>query len=310
MPKIVVTGGSGFIGSYIALELAKDPDSEVVILDHVPPDSDWPMPENARYEDGDIRYFGEVSPVIAGAEEVYDIAGVLGTSELLYCNARAIDTNIKGAVNVYEACKQHGVKRLFQPTKPNDWLNTYSITKFAAEQFALMYGDNSQVKVCSLKWMNAYGPRQHAYPVRKLIPTFCLQAIHGRPITIYGDGSQTVDLINVEDVASIAVHATRNFAGIGKVVDVGSGEAVTVREVAEKIIAMVPNCKSEIANNPMRDGEPERSSIKADTASLVDDLGYSLDWLTDLDFGLRKTVDYYRSMAPGAVSHAFRFLGL
>ena len=305
--KCVVTGGSGFIGSYVCEELAKDPNNEVVIFDLVPPDADFAMPPNVRYVNGDIRFLEEVTSVVAGADEVYDIAGELGTSELCHANARAVTTNVVGAFNVLEACRLCGVKRVYHPTKPNDWLNTYSITKFSSEQFCMMYQAMYGMNVAVLKWFNAYGPRQHPYPVRKLLPTLCMQAVTGSPLTIFGTGEQTVDLIYVRDIARVCIQACREFGRLGKVLDLGSGEALSVNEVARMVIDFAGS-SSKIEYLPMRTGEPEKSMIKADTIGIRERVDMSQ--FTPLEVGLRETVEYYAELVekrPDVVEKSFRY---
>jgi UDP-glucose 4-epimerase len=288
--KCLVTGGSGFIGSFVVEELAKE-GHDVVIYDVAKPEFD--LPDNVEYFDGDTRYMSTLMAAMKGADEVYDIAGVLGTNELMFSNSRAVDVNVSGAVKVLEAARLCGVKKIFHPTKPNDWLNTYSITKFAAEQFCLMFVKNFNMSIACLKWFNAYGPRQHLYPVRKAVPLFIVQALYNKPVEVFGDGNQTVDMIYVTDIAKIAIKATRNCGKIGKVIDVGSGLPITVNELAGMIIKMTKS-RSKIKHLPMRAGEPERSNIAADTTALRDVL--KVDKFTDFEKGLKITIDWYKNL--------------
>ena len=147
--------------------------------------------------------------VIKNCEEVYDCAGVLGTHELVFQTERAIDINIKGAFNVIQSCLDYNVKRVFHPTKPifkSNWENTYTISKITAENFVRMFKEVYKMDVTILRWMNASGPRQHIYPVRKFIPIVICQAILNEDIEIYGTGNQTVDIIDVRDIANIAIN--------------------------------------------------------------------------------------------------------
>lgn len=305
MAKIVVCGGCGYIGQHIAKELAKNPKDLIVLMDVVPPDWDIEWPDNVVWVDGDIRYMDEVLRITQGAQEVYQVAGSLGTSELIFQSGRATDTNVRGTVNVLEACRVNKVDRVFYPTKPNEWLNTYSISKFAGEQYALMYQQQFEMNICVLKWFNAYGPRQHPYPVRKLIPTLCMQAIYGQPLTIFGNGSQTVDLIHVEDIAKIAVQCTRTMGRVPKVLDVGSGVAVTVLDVAQRVLNAAKSISS-YQFKPMRAGEPEDSDIQADVLALQEVMEIPT---RDLDEALRATVAYYRKLSPVVVRNSFRYWG-
>src|SRR3989338_7427333 len=227
--KVLVTGGCGFIGSHIALELAKDPSAQVYLFDINTPEFDFP--DNVKFIEGDIVYRASLDRAVQGCEEVYDCAGLLGTHELVFQTERAVDTNIRGAINVFQSCLDHKVKRIFHPTKPifaNYWENTYTITKIAAENFARMYKKVYQMDITVLRWMNASGPGQHIYPIRKFIPLSICLALLGMDIEIYGSGEQTVDIIDVRDIAKIAVESARKGVGkIDKVWDVGTGRPMT-----------------------------------------------------------------------------------
>lgn len=296
--KCLVTGGSGFIGGFIVEELAAK-GHRVLIYDIAKPE--FALPKNVEYFDGDTRYISTLISAMKGMDEVYDIAGVLGTNELMFSNNRAVDVNIDGALNVLKAAKICGVKRIFHPTKPNDWLNTYSITKFAAEQFCLMFIRNFGMEIAVLKWFNAYGPRQHLYPVRKAVPLFITQALYHRPLEVFGDGQQTVDMIYVTDIAKIAIKATRKCGRIGKVIDVGTGLPITVNELAKMIIHLTKS-KSKIVHLPMRKGEPERSNIAADVTMLNDVL--EVDEFTPFEAGLKRTIEYYRRLPAEELAKA------
>jgi UDP-glucose 4-epimerase len=116
--------------------------------------------------------------------------------------------NINGTVNVLHACVRHGVQTVFYPTKPNEWLNTYSITKKAGEEFAQLYAQTRGLDVRVLRWLNAYGPRQKLYPIRKAVPVMILQALHDLDVEVWGTGDQPVDLIHTEDLARNTVQYT------------------------------------------------------------------------------------------------------
>ena len=278
--KILVTGGSGFIGSHIVDELSKDKNNKIFIFDIARPDH--PISENVKYIDGDICYKTSLDKYIPGCEEVYDCAGVLGTHELVFQTERAIDTNIKGAFNVLQSCLDNKVKRVFHPTKPffkSYHENTYTISKITAENFTRMYKEVYDMDVTILRWMNASGPRQHTYPVRKFIPLAICHSLLNKDIEIYGTGNQTVDIIDVRDIASIAIKSVRS--GLGKnqeVYDVGTGFAVSCNEVAKKIIELSKST-SKIKYLPMRIGEALDTKIVAKThAELFKKIDLSLQY--------------------------------
>lgn len=262
--KVLVTGGCGFIGSHIALELAKDPNTQIYLFDIKTPEFDFP--NNVKFIEGDIVYRASLDRAVQGCEEVYDCAGLLGTHELVFQTERAVDTNIRGAVNVFQSCLEHEVKRIFHPTKPifaNYWENTYTITKIAAENFARMYKKVYQMDITVLRWMNASGPGQHIYPIRKFIPLSICLALLGMDVEIYGNGEQTVDIIDVRDIAKIAIESARKGVGkIDKVWDVGTGRPMSCNKVAQYLIKKARS-SSKITYAPMRIGEPNQSNVYA-----------------------------------------------
>jgi UDP-glucose 4-epimerase len=305
--KILVTGGSGFIGQFLVKDLAKDSNNEVIIFDPQRPDYD--LPENVFYVDGDICYKTLLDKHIIGCEEVYDCAGVLGTHELVFATGRAIDTNIKGAFNVLQACLDHGVKRLFHPTKPcfaNYYENTYTISKIAAENFSRMYRKVYGMDITILRWMNASGPGQHLYPVRKFIPIAICLALLNKNIELYGTGEQTMDIIDVRDLSAIVIGSVRK--GLGKtehVWDVGTGQPISCKDVAEYIIKKIGS-SSKIDYVPMRVGEAPMSNIYAKThEELFEFIDYKLQY--DPYQTLDDCIDYYKNLDPKILEATYQF---
>ena len=305
--KIVVTGGSGFIGSHIVDELSKVKKNKIYIFDIVKPD--FSLPENVKYIDGDISYKTSIDKAIKGAAELYDCAGVLGTHELVFQTERAIDTNIKGAFNVIQSCIDNNVKKIFHPTKPyfkTYWENTYTISKITAENFCRMFREVYKMDITILRWMNASGPRQHLFPVRKFVPLVICQALLNKDIQIYGTGKQTVDIIDVRDIAKVAIKSVRS--GLGKsedVLDVGSGRAISCNDLAKKIVSMTDS-KSKIVHIPMRIGEALNTKIVAKShTKLFKKLNYKLQFT--LDDTIENCIDYTKSLGHDYLLKAYNF---
>lgn len=305
--KILVTGGSGFIGSHIVEQLSKDKNNKIIIFDIVKPDIDHS--NNVKYVDGDICYKTSIDKAIKDCEEVYDCAGVLGTHELVFQTERAIDTNIKGAFNVIQSCLDYNVKRIFHPTKPifkSYWENTYTISKITAENFVRMFKNIYEMDVTILRWMNASGPRQHLYPVRKFIPIAICQALLNEDIEVYGTGNQTVDIVDVRDIANIAISSTRNGLGkIDEIYDVGSGQAVTCNKVAEEIIKRTGS-KSKIKHLPMRVGEALDTKIVAKTHNeLLDKLNIKLNY--SFEDTIDECIKYSKTLDQNYLKKVYEF---
>ena len=160
--------------------------------------------------------------------------------------------------------------------------------------------------VTILRWMNASGPRQHLYPVRKFIPIAICQAILNKDIEVYGTGKQTVDIIDVRDIADVAINSTRNGLGkIDKIYDVGSGHAVSCNDVAEFILKKIKS-KSKIKHLPMRIGEALDTKIVAKSHN---ELLSKLDM--KLQYSFEDTIDacikYMKSLDINALKKAYEF---
>jgi len=236
----------------------------------------------------------------------------LGTHELVFQTERAIDTNIKGAFNVIQSCLDFKVERVFHPTKPifkNYWENTYTISKITAENFVRMFREVYNMDITVLRWMNASGPRQHLFPVRKFVPIIITQALLNKDIEIYGTGNQTVDIIDVRDIAKIAIKSTRGGIGkdLSKVYDVGSGHAISCNDVADYVLKKT-NSKSKVTYLPMRIGEALDTKIAAKSHnellkkinykleySFEDTMDACIDYMKSLDISyLKKTYDFFK----------------
>ena len=301
----IVIGGQGFLGQAIVRELQAR-GGGIRVVDFAPPPEYSPVP----YTQADIRSHEDIRDAIGGADEVYHIAGVLGTSELNGAIGDAIDVNIGGTVNVFRACCELGIRRVFYPAKPNCWLNTYTVTKQAAEQFAELFNVEHDMEIVRLRWFNAFGPGQHTHPVRKQIPTWCLCARFGLPIPVFGNGHNCVDLIHSSDVARWTVEATR--AGLtDEVYDLGRGEPLSVLYVAEGL-NFIAGSSAGVSYHPMRPGETEPTEIVADIAPLraaLDAKGSSLGFAGLADT-LAETYRWYRDMPEQQARAAMVYHGL
>jgi nucleoside-diphosphate-sugar epimerase len=228
------------------------------------------------------------------------MGGKLGTSELEDSMQAAVAANITGALNIFETSVAAGVPAVFYPTKPNVWLNTYTVTKVAAEQFAMIFNELHPIQIRSLRYFNAYGPWQALGPVRKIIPYFAARALMGAPIEVYGDGEQTVDMIFSEDVGRITVDFMRSGYR-GPAVDCGRGVELTVNEVAAAVNA-VTGSRAGVVHVPMRRGETPGTRLVADIqhlAAAVTPLSFS-DWMDSL----ANTVDWYARRDRSALATA------
>jgi nucleoside-diphosphate-sugar epimerase len=296
--KVLVTGGSGFIGGYV-VENLRERGIEVTVFDHR---SHGYALAGENIFLGDTRDFTAVNEAVAVHDGVIHLAGVLGTQETINEPRPAVETNIFGGLNVFQACRNYGVRCVYIAVG-NHWMNnSYSISKTTAERFAHMFNKEHGTRIAVVRALNAYGPRQKSEPVRKIMPNIVLPLLRGESVQIYGDGEQIMDMIYVEDVAEYLVRALLNdlkpecFEEY--VFEAGSGLPTTVNNVVDMVhrVAQLPgNWRDWVDYLPMRPGEPEKSVVLG-RPSTLDPLGPLVQ--VPLEVGVKKTWEYYRSITP------------
>ena len=209
----------------------------------------------------------------------------------------AIETNILGALTVFETAIACKVPRVFLASKPSVWLNTYTITKHTAEKFANLLSRYHPIEISVLRYLNIYGPGQKIYPVRK--------AMRGLPLCVYGNGKQTVDMIYSKDAARITVDVMRNkFNPNG--MDCGTGTEMTVLEVAESVNNYFNNSAG-VKLVPMRIGETPDTRLVADNTDLIKAIGEIK--FTPYEVALKESLAYYEHLNPHDIDAALNFYG-
>ena len=235
--KVAITGGAGFIGRYVQ-KYAEGRNYDVLIFDR----------HDGNDVRGDLRALDHFKP-----EKIIHLAGLLGTSELFDFADVAIDVNVHGTLNILRWCEfnQAGYVGI---TMPPVFPSVYTATKICADRLASAWHHSRGVPVSKVRAFNAYGPGQKHGPnhPQKILPTFATEAWNHRPIPIWGDGTQTVDLVHASDLGFMLVDALR--FGDDETFDGGTGTAVTVNELAEFVIKFTQSSGG-INYLPMRDGE-------------------------------------------------------
>lgn len=285
--NIFVTGGSGFIGSHLIDSL--NINNFVINYDI------YKSRNHSRTVLGSIEDISFMEHVIKNNDigMIYNLAGMLGTHELVDNSIAASKINIIGTLNILELCKKYNIK-LVEISKPNCWVNTYTITKVAAESFVEMYRREFGVEAIVLKWFNVYGTRQPLYEeagYTKFIPTAIVSSLKNEDIKIYGNGEQTIDLVHTKDVVDSTKAIIDNWGTCeGNTFEIGHHE-ISVNDCTS-LIKKLTNSTSNIIHIPMRKGETENTKIHADTSLLTEKTGYKMT--VDLVEGLKETIEWYK----------------
>jgi UDP-glucose 4-epimerase len=307
--KTLVTGGAGFIGTWIRRELLTR-GHQVLVMDHQ--DRRQHLADGEEFFLGDVRDATAVTEAAAHCDGIIHLAAVLGTQETISNPRPSAETNIIGSLNVFEAATQYNLPTVYAGVGNHAFrligTGCYTITKSAAEDLARMYNlyrDGGQITI--VRPVNAYGPGQSvARPygtskVRKILPALSCRALTGAPIEVYGDGTQISDCVYVEDAARAFVEALEHTAEHGpteRPVEVGPLDSVTVNDIARLVAEYAANLTGHepvaITHLPMRPGEIPNAVVTSDTDTLKQ-IGLDATDFVPLDEGIRRTVDYYAS---------------
>lgn len=269
--RIAVTGGGGFLGTAVLAQAA--------VQGH----QAWAFDRST----GD-DVLGNLAN-LEGADTVIHMAGMLGTHELFDTPEEAVEANVVGTLRILEWCKKHDAGYVGITMPDSSWANVYQATKLCAMRLATAWHRNFGVPVSHVRAFNAYGPGQKYGPghPQKIIPTFARQAWKQEPITIWGSGSQTVDLVHSDDVAKMLVDAC--VFTDDETLDAGTGVAVTVNKVAEMVNRFAGSTAG-VLHLPMRRGEEPETNIIARGEGWG-----ALGWKPELNLDrLRETVEWYR----------------
>lgn len=317
----IVTGGAGFIGSHLVESLLVD-GHEVTVLDNFstgrPENLDHiKLNPNLSVHKVDIAKFETILPFFEGVDWVFHVAALADIVPSIEHPLVYYRSNVDGTVNVLEASRRHGVKRLVYtassscygipdtyPTPESADIRPqypYALTKYLGEQCVMHWCQVYKIPSVSLRLFNVFGPRSRTSGTYGAVfGVFLAQKLHQKPFTVVGDGSQTRDFIFVTDVARALVMAADSWI-CGEIVNVGSGQAYSINRLVELM-------GGEVVYVPKRPGEPD--CTHADTTKVKELLG----WTPQVSFEegvatMLEHIDYWREAplwTPEKIAHATR----
>jgi UDP-glucose 4-epimerase len=303
--KILITGGSGFIGSHIA-EHFQSIASEIRVLDNYR--TGYAKNLNGLHAtviEGSITDRALVREAVQGIDYIFHMAALVSVPESMSKPSECVDINVHGLLNVLEEASAAGVKKIVlassaaiygdNPTVPKletmvpEPKSPYAVTKLDGEYYLEMFRREGKLASTSIRFFNVFGPRQDpkgAYAAA--VPIFMEKALKNEYITIFGDGGATRDFIFVKDIVGALAFAALN--DIYGTFNAGYGGQITIQDLAEKIISEAGST-SKIVHLPERSGDVRHSRASSDKLRAA-------GWVPQfsLEEGLAQTMEYFRSV--------------
>lgn len=253
MAKVIVTGGSGFIGSHIVDAYVLKRDDVHVIDNYAAGKHEDRLNKQATYHELDIRATDEIQKVMAGADVVLHTAALPRVEYSVERPVETTDVNVTGTVSVLTAALRAKVRRVvysasgsayglqqklpFSEDMPAHPVNPYGLQKHVGELFANVWSTSFNLETVCLRYFNVYGPRLDPKgPYALAVGAFLLARKENRPLTIFGDGTITRDYTHVRDIVRANVLAAESGrVGKGEVINIGAGRNVTIQYLAELV---------------------------------------------------------------------------
>ncbi len=305
--QVVITGGAGFIGSYLVEQIVEEEDAaEVVVIDDLSSgsrDNLTAVADGIRLVEGDVCD-AEVAAVAAEADVVFHLA----VRNIRASIGRPLDNfrvNADGTLMMLEAMRGGARGRFVYVSSSEIYgippagifteealpgpTTVYGAGKLAGELITQAYHRTYLMETMVVRPFNNYGPRSHFEgDSGEVIPKFILRALAGRPLIVHGDGTQTRDFMYVADTASWLIELAGVDALIGDVVNIGSGADVAIAELAE-VVLRETGSKSEIVFGEPRPGDVPR--LCADVTKVRGLVPFNL--ATDFGAGISKTIESF-----------------
>jgi UDP-glucose 4-epimerase len=317
--NVLITGGLGFLGSTLAHELVAA-GSNVVLVDSVVPQYGGnrrnieDIADRVSVNISDVRDQHSLNELVRGQDLIFNLAGQTSHLDSMTDPFTDLEINCRAQLSILEAVRHENpeARIVFASTRqiygrpqalpvteshPIFPVDVNGINKTAGEWYHLLYGEVYGLHVSVLRMTNTYGPRMRVKDARQTFLGYWMRlAVEGKPIQVFGDGTQKRDFNFADDAAHAFLLAGLADEALGQVFNLGSDEVVDLRTLADLVVELNGGGEVEIVPFP-----PERKAIDigdfyADFSRIRDALGW--EPRVTLRDGLARTLEYYRANGP------------
>jgi nucleoside-diphosphate-sugar epimerase len=317
--RVLITGGLGFVGSNLARELVEH-GADVTLVDSLIPEHGGLLFNIAGIEDAvrvnisDVRDRHSLRYLVRDQDYLFNLAGQNSHLDSMRDPDTDLEINCRSQLSIMEACRRENrdVKIVFASTRqiygravqlpvdeghPIAPVDVNGINKTAGEWYHRLYGDVYGMRVSILRMTNTYGPRMRVRDARQtFLGVWFRLLLTGREFELWGDGTQRRDFTYVDDcVAAFLLAAAREEAN-GRVYNLGGSEHVSLRELADLLVAMNGSGSYRIVPFPRERKAIDIGDFYADYAKIERDLGWRP--FVGLRAGVARTLEYYRDHGP------------
>lgn len=265
--KYLVTGGAGFIGSHIVQTLLERGDSVRVLDNFSTGKRENLEPLTRQFNgnqfdvlEGDIRDIFLVEEAVRDVEVIFHEAAFVSVPQSMEEPQTCFDVNIKGTSQLFDTARKAGVRRavvassaaiygnsdalpLVEETPPQP-MSPYAVSKRVKEMYAELFTTSFGLEVVALRYFNVYGPRQRPDSMyAAAVPIFARRLLDGKSVTVFGDGGQTRDLINVRDVVRANLIASERRNVPGKIFNICTGVETRLMDLLDVMYELIPNAR-------------------------------------------------------------------
>ncbi|MBW7917926.1 MAG: SDR family oxidoreductase [Anaerolineales bacterium] len=304
--NVLVTGGAGFIGSHIVRGLLERGD-RVRVLDNFSTGKRGNLDGlDVEIVEADLRDASRLTEACRGVETVFHQAAFVSVPQSMQEPLDCFDVNVTGTASLLEAARKHGVKRVvfassaavygdsdaypLSEETPLHPLSPYAASKRVDEIYGQLYTASFGVEVVGLRYFNVYGPRQRPdSQYAAAVPIFIRRLLDNKPVTIFGDGGQTRDLIFVGDVVRANLAAAAHPSAPGGVFNICTGNETRILDLVEILQDLFPSAPAPEFAAP-RAGDIYRSIGSPQKAA--ETIGFRAE--VSLTDGLMKTAEWMK----------------